>query len=283
MEAKNIEPKIEIEEITPLKAQKYLGKNYEYNRNKRARVIETYGKDMRQGKWRWHVAPPIVFDKQGRLIDGQHRLEAVVKSGKTIKSYVVRGADEDDYKVIDSGIGRKAADGLKQYPQSANLATAARAYLSWDCGERRIFGKTENIRWSNQDIVDYVETHPLIHEYVTEARRCYEKMGLPMKMMSVFVRNIYEADPDSAEEFMNSLVGGVGLRPQDPVYVVREQLLNESMRKRRDGYRFPSESAYCWLVKAFNDYVSGKTHKRYTHPISEDIPEVKPSKGPKTF
>lgn len=275
MKESTIEPTLEIEDITPLKAQKYLGKNYEYNRNKRAKVIETYAKDMKQGRWRWHVAPPIVFDKDGRLIDGQHRLEAVVKSGKTIKSYVVRGAEEDDYKVIDSGIGRKAADGLKQYPQAVNLAVAARAYLNWDCGERRIFGKSENIRWSNQDIVDYVESHPFIHEYVREAYRCYDKIGTPMKMMSVFVRNIYEANPETAQGFMEALVSGIGLRPQDPAYVVREQLLNESMRKRRDGYSYPSESAYCWLVKAFNDYASGKTHKRYTHPINEEIPDVK--------
>lgn len=275
----NIEPTMAVEDITPTRAQKYLGRNYEYNRNKRTRVIDTYAKDMKQGMWRWHVAPPIVFDKEGRLIDGQHRLEAIVRSGKTIKCYVVRGADEGDFKVIDSGIGRKAADGLKKYSEATNLAVAARAYLNWDCGERRIFDSNNSIRWSNQDIIDYVESHPIIHEYVKAAHRCYSKIGTPIKMMSVFVRNIYEANAETAQGFMEALESGVGLRPQDPVYVVREQLLNESMKKRHDGYSYPSESAYCWLVKAFNDYASGKTHKRYTHPINEDVPDVKAVQG----
>ena len=50
--------------------------------------------EMQDGKWRLN-GKTICFDSTGRLLNGQHRLSAVVRSGVTLTTVVVRGLDPD--------------------------------------------------------------------------------------------------------------------------------------------------------------------------------------------
>ena len=59
-------------------------------RNIRPRVVERYAQDMRAGKWLYGPMP-IVIGPDGWIIDGQHRLAAVVSSGKAQDFDVVFG------------------------------------------------------------------------------------------------------------------------------------------------------------------------------------------------
>lgn len=269
-----------VEEISPEKAKKYLGDNYEYNRNIRAHVVKRYANDIVNGKWRWQVAPPIIFDGQGRVIDGQHRLAAVVRSGRTVESYVIRGADEEDYKVIDSGIPRKAGDLLRDMPNSSHLGAVARIMLNWDAGNRhgcflRGGGHGGTI-WTNRDVRDYVLSHPDIHTYVRKGMDAYRKIGVPVRVFALFARNAYEADQVAAESFLAQVESGVLLEPGSPAEVVRTQIVSESVKGRKGGgYIYPSEAVYSWLVKGFNDFLAGKSHRRYTHPETEEVPDIK--------
>ena len=76
----------EIVEITPKIAREMLTKNV-CNRSFRHTWVSVLAQDMLNGNW--ELTPsPIIFDEDGTLIDGQHRLMAVEKSGVTC-SFVV--------------------------------------------------------------------------------------------------------------------------------------------------------------------------------------------------
>lgn len=81
---------------------------------------------IEQGKWNSDVGS-ILMTKDGRLIDGQHRLSAVVKSGKAITAMVLFGADPDAIKFVDTGKRRTTGQTLaimgKKMP-AIRLATA---------------------------------------------------------------------------------------------------------------------------------------------------------------
>jgi hypothetical protein len=50
---------------------------------------------------------PLLLDRSGRLLDGQHRLEAIVETGKSLVLLVIRGIDRDDvFGKIDTGASR---------------------------------------------------------------------------------------------------------------------------------------------------------------------------------
>ena len=86
--------KSNIEWITPDKAQEYLKKNCKNNRRINERRISIYAEDMRDGKWQLN-GEAIKFNKKGILIDGQHRLMAIIKSGVAVKMLILRDIDNN--------------------------------------------------------------------------------------------------------------------------------------------------------------------------------------------
>jgi hypothetical protein len=82
---------ITIEVISPEEAQAYLDNNAKHRPIKEKKVNE-YMQEMSDGKWRLN-GKTICFDVNGRLLNGQHRLSAIVKSGVSLTTVVVRGLD----------------------------------------------------------------------------------------------------------------------------------------------------------------------------------------------
>lgn len=82
--------KTKLQKITPAMAEKWLATPNTKNRKLRQRTVEAFAADMRRGKW--HITHQgIAFDEAGNLLDGQHRLAAIVKSGCTIEMLVTTG------------------------------------------------------------------------------------------------------------------------------------------------------------------------------------------------
>ena len=82
-----------VEIINPQEAQAYLDNNAKHRPIKMKKVYE-YMEEMQDGKWRLN-GKTICFDTNGRLLNGQHRLSAVVLSGVSLTTVVVRGLDPE--------------------------------------------------------------------------------------------------------------------------------------------------------------------------------------------
>lgn len=102
--------KTTIEKIGPVTATKYL-ESAPQNRHVSPTVVNSYAKQMSAGQWR-QTHQGIAFNEAGGLVDGQHRLHAIIKSGRTITMQVSRGLTSDDILVIDAGKTRTANDRL---------------------------------------------------------------------------------------------------------------------------------------------------------------------------
>mgnify|MGYP003335415932 FL=1 len=84
---------ITVEVITPEQAHDYLLNNAKHRPIKEKKVAE-YMAEMRDGQWKLN-GKTVCFDSTGRLLNGQHRLSAVVRSGVPLTTVVVRGLDPD--------------------------------------------------------------------------------------------------------------------------------------------------------------------------------------------
>src|SRR6476469_3133879 len=100
------EPTHTYEIWTPAQAEQALLKN-EVNRVLRPSKVEQYARDMSNGNWGHSV---ILFDAEGRMIDGQHRLHAQLKAGVNVKYLIVRNLPPETQKFVDTGINRSVAD-----------------------------------------------------------------------------------------------------------------------------------------------------------------------------
>ena len=102
--------------IDPQKAMSWLeGKANAGNRPCRRPHVEHLARQMMLGRW---VESPqsIVLTKAGRILDGQHRLTAVIHSGVSIKTYLTVVDDkiaDDVFMVLDQGLPRNVSDVLR--------------------------------------------------------------------------------------------------------------------------------------------------------------------------
>lgn len=96
--------------ITPEIAADYLRSN-SVNRKLRPKTVKRYEEEMRQNSWTL-TSDAIAFDEQGNLIQGQHRLSAVVNSGLAQPFWVARNMPGDSKQNLDCGAKRELHDRL---------------------------------------------------------------------------------------------------------------------------------------------------------------------------
>ena len=90
-----------IEEITPELAAKYLKQNTDNYRKLSRSVVKRYAEDILAGRWEIN-GETIVFNEDGVLVNGQHRLAAIIMANRAIVTIVVRGVSRD-VTIFDSG------------------------------------------------------------------------------------------------------------------------------------------------------------------------------------
>jgi hypothetical protein len=97
-----------IELITPQIAEQYLAKNSNNYRRLYKATVEQYASEMLNGEWIFN-GEAIKFNKSGKLVDGQHRLSAIVKSGCSVSMVVITDVN-DDVNTFDIGKTRSVSD-----------------------------------------------------------------------------------------------------------------------------------------------------------------------------
>lgn len=105
----NITAKVEV--ITPEVAKCYLEHN-EGNRILNKGQVAFFAKMMQEGTWQVN-GEAIVFDKNGRLVNGQHRLSACLYANVPFETMVIRGVEEETFYTFDTGKVRTSGDVLK--------------------------------------------------------------------------------------------------------------------------------------------------------------------------
>lgn len=154
----NVNMSTAVELVTPSIASEIL-KNNNGNRNIRRSVVEHYAKEMKNGSWQLtHQGVAISVD--GELLDGQHRLSAVVKSGVSVKMLVTRGCEREQFRMMDVGLSRNAEDtvGVKRTPASL-INNAFRNYKMISSGYTRLtHSEVREIYDENKDIIDMLSS-----------------------------------------------------------------------------------------------------------------------------
>lgn len=249
-------PKVEWELIDRERAETYLGFN-EGNRKARKDAVDTYVRDLRSGQWEI-TGDAIRFDTSGRLIDGQHRLMAIAKSGIPAWQLVIRDLDAKVQRVLDTQVRRSAADALRFVGIERNaslIAAIARQALTYtqfmDNELSPVYVRREAP--SNSEVEAYVAAHPEIHEAAVMANvlnkvasNGHVAWGLAwMKFMAV--------EPVDAAEFFTSMANMSTKGKGDP----RHTLLTFIPASKGRG-RLAVGEMLCAISVAWNYYRAGQ-------------------------
>lgn len=97
--------------VTPALATKWLTETQHGNRPLSNSRVQEYAGEMAKGQWRL-THQGVAFDAEGNLVDGQHRLWAVIESGCSVYMFVAFGLSKECVIEIDGGRPRNIADRL---------------------------------------------------------------------------------------------------------------------------------------------------------------------------
>ena len=97
----------QLEKITPDVARAYLAVN-DNPRDPKKHQVDEFVRIIRAGEFRT-LHQGLAFDDHGNLVDGQHRLFAVVEAGIAVHMWVARGLSKLDVQAIDRGMMRNNA------------------------------------------------------------------------------------------------------------------------------------------------------------------------------
>lgn len=133
------EPQVHTRMVTPSQAALWLKSNSDRNRNLSKRKVAQYARDMLAGRWKL-THQGLGFDVDGQLIDGQHRLAAIVSAEVTIEMMVATGLSKDAYGHVDVGYTRSVADtitAMGRHKDVKRLKTVISMARYCDNGHRR--------------------------------------------------------------------------------------------------------------------------------------------------
>lgn len=99
-----------IIEITPEEARLILESHNDGNRYLRKAGSKYIAEQIKNGEWISDHPQPICFSKDGKLLDGQHRIAGIARADEAVWATVRFGVDPDHIRYIDTGISRTLGD-----------------------------------------------------------------------------------------------------------------------------------------------------------------------------
>lgn len=123
---------MELVVITPEMATHWLGSMYVRQRKKNVRFAGSYQRSMEEGHWKTSN-DAIVISKSGELLNGQHRLMAVVDNGQPIVAWVLQNASDDMYDIIDN-VNARSASQVLNCSNSNDIGAMSKLFVTIDDG-----------------------------------------------------------------------------------------------------------------------------------------------------
>ncbi|MCM0619818.1 hypothetical protein [Nocardioides bruguierae] len=251
------------EEAASILADRNLG-----NRNRSASVVARYARDMAAGNWQLN-GDAIRFDVDGRLIDGQHRLQACVESGVPLTSFVVWNLPREAQATMDDGRKRTMANTLQFAGHDVHAKTVSsilrRALiLDWTDGARTKGGTAP----SKAEMSAYYDAHPLVGAAAVAADLTRANVRCAASTLGLAYLIFARIDPAQAEEFFVKLRTGAGLEEGDPILVLRNRLTREGSTRLATE----SDETLAWFILAWNAKRAGRRIKILRHKTGDRFP-----------
>jgi len=224
--------------ISPELAAEILTERNIQNRSLDKRQVSRYVNEMVNGRWRVH-GNGIQFDKTGRLIDGQHRLQAIVESGLSQAFMVTFGVEPDAIVTIDEGRRRSNFD-------VASIAGIEVSRLSLSTASYILEERGDRTKTSRTQVLNFAEIHKEALAFVCDDIRATGFTKAPIA--AVLVRAYYscKTDPDKLDRLKRFIkllqlspleIAGEVIPAEDQAPLVLNGFVSRSSGKNNGSFR----------------------------------------------
>lgn len=258
-----------VQLISPKRASELLDANTA-NRPLSRSTVRSFAAAMRRGDW-LVTHQGIAFDRNGVLVDGQHRLAAIIEADQPVELTVFTDVDPDSFDVLDTGKKRNAADVLAIEGEKSTTLLAAMVRTVW------LYENRPETSWSggaaavtNHQIVQALAAHPALRDYVPVAERIATETGM---IKSAAGTTAYLVDQYNTRkrtrlaDWHEGIIDVAGLAKTDPRLVFRKTMF--AMARKQAGIvqrRRDTREHVVLYLKAFNAWAASEslTQLRYT-------------------
>lgn len=239
--------------VTPEMATRWLHLNT-HNRSLNPPTVRRFVADMRAGAWQM-TGEAIKFAPDGALLDGQHRLSAIVQSGVTVPIWVMRNVDPAAQRVMDTGRRRSAGDALTLAGEkhATMLAAACRVAIGM-AGDGTTTKDPARNDVSHAQIEAFVAENPDIRSAVEFAARYHHNTDCLPALVSYSYWVMARINYHDADSFWRAASLKVGLVEDDPVLA----LTNRLAQARRQREQLPKRALLSMVFRAWNARRAGK-------------------------
>lgn len=243
---------IEILRITPEVARWMLGFNQD-NRAVRKMAVGSLVRSIVAGSWALNGST-ISFagpkSNPTRLLDGQHRLTAVIESGEPVDMIVVWDLDSEAQLTMDIGPKRTTADFLGMSSEVNSNVLSGAITITWRTEHAERSGSA---RPTPTEAFDVLERNPGLRESVTFVRRGAKLRYSPS--LAAALHYIFASiDREDADKFWTMVLQNVGLVPNTGPCRLHDQVREAS--ERRDVV-IPQAALHKITIKAWNAFRDG--------------------------
>lgn len=255
--------KFETKKVGPDEARDLLKLNVSNRPLSHSNVRKIAG-EILSGQWQ-NTGDTIKISTSNKLIDGQHRLHAIILSGSTIDVNFAIGVDDSSFLVIDTGKKRSSSDALalSGLQNTTLLSTTCRLIMLIKRG--RLLNRAGN-EFSNKDILDFANGVSELQEtisFVHKKNRSFRMLATPP--MSALYFLFAEISQEQADEFFLKYWSGTDLEADCPIKLLRDKLIFDSTKKSK----LASVVKMVMIAQAFKLYSQGRKIKRFDCDITK--------------
>lgn len=253
-------PKIitKIIDVSPKVAEEFLKFNT-MNRLLTKSHINHLAQIMKQGDWEL-TGENIIIAPDGTLLNGQHRLYAIIKSGKTVQICFIFGIDKKAFSAMDTGKIRNATDVISIEGFIKDEAQILSSLIKLDVTLRNtgnIFYNNLNSSMVNPKSIQrelndnpiYIDSADFISKYPKKTRI------IGGGHLAFLHYRFCQIDPIFSPEWLHGLIKGVGLEENDYRLWIRNRLWrNQNSTTKLNVYQkdYLVIRAWYWAVKGRN-------------------------------
>ena len=254
--------------VTPAMAAEWLTKNT-HNRRLIKGHVDTLVASLQRGEWMLN-GETIKFARDGRLLDGQHRLSACVTAGVGFSTWVAYGVESEAFDTIDvNARSRKVSDILSLHGKENATHLAACVKLLWIFGQTGQFyeGGGGFYGFSPKTCLEILGRRPAIQQSITKANniRVFPSPSLLAALHYLFSC----ADSDMAAEMLEVMSDGSPALGR-PFNIYREAVISRRLSMRRMGARQIAFMA----IRSWNSELSANWIKKVYYKPNEDFPQI---------
>lgn len=257
-----------IIQVTPELAGLWLSQN-DRNRKVNPKAVTDYARQMSSGKWSFN-GESIKRSKSGQLLDGQHRLMAIVEAGVTVEMLLIEDLEPEVQDTVDAGRKRTTADAFSMdgVANASIVAAVGRRAWMWDQGNIRF---TASSSPSTLEVKETIEKYPHIHRSAEIGARTAMSYKPTRGAITGTAHHLFvQLDQDLTAEFFAQLTTGAKLDGDHPVMALRNRLLNDFTNRKK----VPFHQGLAFYIRAWNARREGRELSRIAHTAEE--PMIKP-------